>query len=305
MSQDIIASLSSLIEPPDAMRFEMDDEKLDELIDSVRRYGILSRLWVIRPTLARCDEFPEEYKLYREHILAGLDYFEVRAGHRRLLAARALGLAHVPVTLYSPDDAAYPSLMGTENLIREEPSAIEEAELFRRIKDEPGMTEDELVRRCGKKLGTIYRLIALVEGDKEIALAVHRKQIGAGVALILNRIRYPAPGMHGEKLTGDALQNAIASADAYRASFLDRAIAGGCSIAQAESWLAQWRMVAGVSVVSILPPSEPMPPGGYPEVQNMCAFCGERDRQSQLVGVYIHNDELVAIKAAIKANSGG
>lgn len=301
MPEDRIAHLAQLVEPPDAMRFEMDDQKLRELEDSIRRVGVLSRLWVVRATPDRCNEYPEAYANIRERIEAGNEFLEVRAGHRRLLACRALSFLNVPVTLYHPADPAYAGLMATENLIREEPSEIEEATLFKRYKETPGMTEDELRRLCGKSLGYIYEMISIVDGDFEIAKALHHRQISKGVALRLNRIRYPAPGMTGEKLTGDALQNAIAGADAHRASFLDRAINGGCSIAQADSWLAQWRIVAGVQVVSSVPPAEPMPPGGYPVMQNVCALCGERDRQEQMEGVYIHHDELVAIRAAMKA----
>jgi hypothetical protein len=305
MPEDRDIPLNELIEPADAMRFEMDDTKLDELIGSIRLDGVLERLLVIAATPERASEYPEHYAKYAETILRGVLLYEVRAGHRRLLACRALAFSPVPCTVFYPTDSAYSRLMAVENLMREEPSEIEEAELFRRYKNEPGMTEEELRRRCGKSLGYIYSMISIVEGDEAVARALHRKQISKGVALKLNQIRYPAPGMTGEKLVGDALQNAIASADAYRAMFLERAITGGCSIAQAESWVAQWRMTAGVSVVPLLPPQEPMPPGGYPQFQNVCAVCGERDRQEQMEGVYIHHDELVAIRAAIKANAGG
>jgi ParB-like chromosome segregation protein Spo0J len=305
MPEDRDIPLANLIEPHDAMRFEMDDTKLDELIGSIRLDGVLERLLVIEltPEMVRgVDGYPAGMA---EQLGYAATLYEVRAGHRRLLACRALAFSPVPCTVFKPTDSAYSRLMATENLMREEPSEIEEAELFRRYKNEPGMTEEELRRRCGKSLGYIYSMISIVEGDEAVALALHRKQISKGVALKLNQIRYPAPGMTGEKLVGDALQNAIASADAYRAMFLERAVTGGCSIAQAESWVAQWRMTAGVSVVPLLPPQEPMPPGGYPQFQNVCAVCGERDRQETLEGVYIHHDELVAIRAAVKAQTGG
>jgi ParB/RepB/Spo0J family partition protein len=286
------------------MRFEMDDEKLAELIDDIRRNGVLSRLWVIdyglKCSAAAAEGLPG---VEPENPFAQVLY-EVRAGHRRLIACQHLLLTPVPCTLYTPADSAYAGLMAIENLIREEPSSFEEGHLFARIAETPGITEDELRRRCAKSLAYIYDRIALVKGDPEIALAVHRKLISFGVAKKLNQIRYPAPGQQGDKFTGEALQNAIASADAYRAMFLERAVTGGCTIAVAESWVAQWRQSAGIVVQSGQPAIEPMPAAGYPLPQVTCALCGEPDEPHKLETISVHRAELAAFRAAL-AQQGG
>jgi ParB/RepB/Spo0J family partition protein len=305
MPTDRAIPLEQLIEPHDAMRFEMDDEKLDELITSIRRDGVLEPLLVIPVALPLSDKEGEERNGAGVVVASAPLQYEVRAGHRRLIACRQLGLTPIPCRIFLPDESAYEGLMATENLIREEASAFEEGCLFARIADTPGITEDEMRARCGNKsLSYIYDRIALVQGDEQIALAVHRKQISFGVAKLLNKIRYPAPGQVGEKLTGDALVNATASADAYRAMFLERCITGGATIATAESFVAQWRQSAGIVVTSSVPTVEPMPAEGYPMPQTTCALCGESDEPHKFETVSIHRHELAAIRAGM-ANAAG
>ena len=121
-----------------------------------------------------------------------------------------------------------------------------------------------------------------------------------GVAKKLNQIRYPAPGQSGEKFTGQLLQDAIASADAYRASFLERAILGGCTIDVATPWVSQWRQSAGIVVTSTQPQLEPMPAEGFPLPQVTCALCGESDEPHKFETVSVHRNELALIRASLR-----
>jgi hypothetical protein len=215
-------------------------------------------------------------------------------------------LSPIPCRVFEPGEPGYNGLMATENLIREECTPFEEGDLFARIAEIPGITEDEMRRRCGHKtLSYIYDRISLVKGDPDIAMAVHEGKISFGVGKKLNQVRYPAPGAHGEKLEGEALQNAIASADAYRASFLDRCIQGGATIAVAESFVSQWRMSAGIIVTSSQPALEPMPAAGYPLPQVTCALCGESDEPGRFETITIHRAELAAFRAALSQQGSG
>jgi ParB/RepB/Spo0J family partition protein len=304
MPTDLLIPLEQLQEPSDAMRYDMDDVKMEELLDDVRRNGILSRLWVIQipsPTSETGGEGVDGVAVLGP---TAPSQYQVRAGHRRLLVCRHLSLSPVPCTLFTPEDAAYPGLMSIENLIREDLSDFEEGCHFARIAEEVGITEEQLKKRCAKSLPYIYERIKLVQGDPDVAVAVHRRQISLGVAKKLNQIRYPAPGQVGEKLVGEALQNAIASADAYRAMFLERAVTGGCTIAVAESWVAQWRQSAGLVVTSSQPAVEPMPAAGYPLPRVTCAICGESDEPHNFETVSIHRNELAAIRAGMAAQAG-
>lgn len=299
MPTDLQIPLAQLVEPHDAMRFDMNDAKMEELIHSIRRDGLLHPLLVIE---AQVPETPQSVTGISGHEMIAVPpdkCYEVRAGHRRLLACRKLDYSPIPCRVFAPDEPAYLGLMATENLIREETSDFEQGCLFARVADIPGITEEEMRKRCGKSLSYIYDRIKLVQGDTEVALAVHRGQIAFGVAKKLNQIRYPAPGQTGEKYTGEQLQNAIASADAYRAMFLERAVTGGCTIAVAESWVAQWRQSAGIVVQSSQPAMEPMPAEGFALPQITCALCGETDEPNKFETVSIHRNELALIRSAV------
>jgi ParB/RepB/Spo0J family partition protein len=304
--RDVFIPLEQLVEPSDAMRFDMDDEKLTELMDSIRRDGVLEPLLVVEAhvygvngELGNSHGEPEPRVILQHR-------YEVRAGHRRLIACRQIDYSPIPCRIFSPDEPAYAGLMATENLIREDVSPYEEGCLFTRIRETPGITEEEMRRKCGgKSLPYIYERIALVAGDEEVALAVHRGLISLGVARKLNQIRYPSPGQQGEKFTGQALTNAIASADAYRKMFLQRAVDGGCTIAVAESWVAQWRQSAGIVVQSGAPAFEPMPAAGYQVPQVTCALCGESDEPHKFETVSIHREELAAYRVALAQQRNG
>jgi ParB/RepB/Spo0J family partition protein len=303
MPTDLQVPLEQLMEPHDAMRLEMDDEQLDELLDSIRREGVLSRLWIIHMSdysveqVAVMGETPEQTS---ERVK---DLYEVRAGHRRFICCKQLDVTPVPCTLFTREDAAYGGLMLTENLIRADTTDFEQGIAFANIADTPGITEEELQRRCRKKLSYIYDRINLVKGDENIALAVHRGQISFGVAKKLNQIRYPAPGQTGEKFVGEQLENAKASAGAYRASFLERAILGGCTIEVATSWVSQWRQSAGIVVTSGQPAMEPMPAQGFALPSVTCALCGESDEPHKFETVSIHRNELALIRAGMRGET--
>lgn len=306
MPQFAQIKLDHLVRPHDAMRFKMDDEKLAELMDSIRHDGVLEPLLVIKLT-ASTDIVTEEYEAdVLNRLAAGETVFEVRAGDRRLLACRNIAYSPVPCLVFEPSEPAYAGLMATENLIREEATAFEEGVLFTRIRETPGITEEEMRRKCGgKSLPYIYDRIALVAGDRDVALAVHEGKISMGVARKLNQIRYPAPGQRGEKYVGEQLENAIASAAAYRAMFLERAINCGASINAAEMWVNDWRSSAGIVVTSNTVPTEPMPAEGYAMPKVMCALCREDGEPHEMETITVHRNELAAFRAALAQQARG
>ena len=86
------------------------DEDMEELIDSIRSYGILDPL-IVRPT----DE----------------GNYEIISGHRRKYAATVIGLLKVPVIIrYMSDDLAVLSMVDT-NLRREKLPPSEKATAYR------------------------------------------------------------------------------------------------------------------------------------------------------------------------------
>ena len=102
-----------------------DEQKLQELAESMRQNGILQPV-LVSP---RGDDF------------------ELVAGERRLRAARLAGLSRVPVLVRDVDARESLKLSILENVQREDLNPIEEARGYRRLIDEFGMTQQELGER--------------------------------------------------------------------------------------------------------------------------------------------------------------
>ena len=109
-----------------------DKEALQSLSDSIREKGIL------QPIVAR---------------RLSQDEFEIIAGERRWRAAQGAGLHEVPVILKRVDDQNTLELALIENIQREDLNSLEEAEAYRFLIDEYGLTQEELGRRCGQGQG--------------------------------------------------------------------------------------------------------------------------------------------------------
>ncbi|MFN6538561.1 MAG: ParB/RepB/Spo0J family partition protein [Nostoc sp. EkiNYC01] len=102
-------ALSSIVLPSKQPRRYFDPAKMDQLIQSVKEYGILENL-LIRP-------IPDQDGQY-----------ELVAGERRYRAAQASGLLEVPVTIRDLTDSEAISIALVENLQREDLNPVEETE---------------------------------------------------------------------------------------------------------------------------------------------------------------------------------
>ena len=176
-----------LFEPPDPMRHDMDDEGLVELAASIREVGLLQDLCVIpikdgkRVSLVRASN--ADMDRFEEH---GGTY-QVRAGHRRLLACRSINLESVTCKVFCDPVTSEAAIMAHENAFREEPSDYDLAVMYAEWLKEPGMLETTLRKRAGKPLEFIYARAALLQGWEFVAMALHAKQISFSVAKALNR----------------------------------------------------------------------------------------------------------------------
>lgn len=157
-----------LIDPP-AMpaRVDMDTEKLDELCASVRKFGILQRILLVRKG----------------------DRYEVVAGHRRFLAAERLNLAAVPADVYPTNEAAQEGIMHAENRFREDLSPAEEAIKFQEIYD--GVAGGDVDRVCeivGESRSYVEDRLMLFQGCPHVFDALKERKIKLGVAVELNKV---------------------------------------------------------------------------------------------------------------------
>lgn len=219
-------ALALLDEPRDPMRHDMDDESMLELQASIRESGLLQSLCVI-PIFdgERVPAYIATDAELENHIARG-GRFRVAAGHRRLLACRAV--RHDPARCeVFVDPAIHEELiMHEENSKREEPSDYDLAVLYAKWLREPDITEKEVCRRAGKKIDFIYRHAEILNGYKQVADALHAKKISFTVATRLNGWEEPEYVVHWLNMAIDqgATSKIVSGWIAERKAFLALAV---------------------------------------------------------------------------------
>lgn len=142
-----------MLEPgPFQPRGPIDPGPLQELADSIKEHGVL------QPILVR--EKPGSPGQY-----------QIIGGERRWRAAQLAQLHEVPVVLRNLDDRMAMAAALVENLQRQDLNALEEAEGFRRLIEEFGLTQDQLGQAVGKSRSHVtntLRLLALPERVREL-----------------------------------------------------------------------------------------------------------------------------------------
>lgn len=130
------------IEPrPNQPRTVFDEEKLEELAQSIREHG------VIQPVTVRA---------------ADGGYYQIIAGERRWRAARMAGLTEIPVNIVDVSDREASELALIENLQREDLNPVEEARGYEMLMARYGLTQEQVAERVGKSRPAIANAIRLL-----------------------------------------------------------------------------------------------------------------------------------------------
>ena len=140
-------------------RQRIDEAYLTELAQSIRQFGIIEPL-VARP-------------------LAEGGY-EILAGHMRWQAARQAGLTQVPVVVREADDRAAAAIALVENLLRRDLNPIEEARALRRLREEFGLTQEQLAETLGISQSAISRALGLLNLDPVVQAQIEDGSLEAG-----------------------------------------------------------------------------------------------------------------------------
>jgi ParB family transcriptional regulator, chromosome partitioning protein len=148
-------------------RRNFSEAQIQELAVSIRERGLVQPL-VVRPVRG-------EHELY-----------EIVAGERRWRAAQIAKLHEVPVLERDLADREVLELAIVENVQRNDLSALEEAEGYRRLIDEFGRSQEELAHQVGKSrvhITNTLRLLKLPESVKNL-LATGKLSAGHARALL-------------------------------------------------------------------------------------------------------------------------
>jgi ParB family chromosome partitioning protein len=149
---------------PRQPRVQFNAQELEELATSIREHGILQPL-VVSP---------------------GEDgSYVLIAGERRLEAARKAGLRTVPVVIRHATDQQLLELALIENVQRADLNPLEEAEAFRHLIDEFGLSHEAVAARLGKSRVAVTNTLRLLEAAPAVKQALVDGKISEGHARAL------------------------------------------------------------------------------------------------------------------------
>jgi ParB family chromosome partitioning protein len=156
--------LDQLDANPRQPRRRFDEAGLEELSQSIRKTGILQPILVTRSG----------------------DRFRVLAGERRARAARAAGLREIPVIVREGlADRDHLLFALVENVQRRDLTPLEEAEAYKHLREEFGLTQEEIAERVGKDRATVANALRLLKLPAEIRSALEEGTLTAGHARAL------------------------------------------------------------------------------------------------------------------------
>jgi ParB family chromosome partitioning protein len=163
-----LASLSpdDIVPNPQQPRHEFRQEELDELILSVREFGILQPI-VVRP---------------RPGAATGEPQYELIMGERRLRASKAAGLDAIPAVVRNTDDDAMLRDALLENLHRAELNPLEEASAYKQLLEDFGITQEQLAERIGRSRPQITNTLRLLRLPATVQRRVAAGVLSAGHA---------------------------------------------------------------------------------------------------------------------------
>lgn len=158
MGRELMVKVSMIEPNKEQPRKDFNEEQLQELAESVKRYGVLQPLLVQKKGA----------------------FYEIIAGERRWRAAKLAGLKEVPVVLreYSKQESMEIALI--ENVQRADLNPIEEAKAYQQLIKEFNLTQEEIAARVAKNRATITNSMRLLKLDEEIQEMLIRGLISSG-----------------------------------------------------------------------------------------------------------------------------
>lgn len=141
-----------------------DDDKLQELANSIREIGIIQPI-----TLRQTAE----------------NRFQIIAGERRWRASQMAGLKTIPAYIRTINDQDVMEMALVENIQREDLNPIEIALAYEHLIESTGMTQDRISERVGKSRSAITNYLRLLKLPAQVQISLQKKEIDMGHARAL------------------------------------------------------------------------------------------------------------------------
>lgn len=154
-------------------RSTFDDEKLEELADSIKEHGVIQPIIVVKNN--------EMYKIV--------------AGERRWRAAKKAGLKEIPVVIRNYSEFEIAQIALIENLQRENLNPIEEALGYQTLMSKYNMTQEDVSGKIGKSRSAVANSVRLLSLDEPIQQKLISGEISSGHARALLAVSSPKARM--------------------------------------------------------------------------------------------------------------
>ncbi len=183
--EDIVElKLSELRSNPYQPRTTFDQEKLMELADSIKEFGVLEPIIVTKSVKG----------------------YEIVAGERRKKASELAGLETIPAIIKDFSDEEMMQIAVLENIQREDLTAIEEAEAYSKLIKSLNITQEELAKKIGKSRSYITNMLGLLRLPNVVKKDILDGFISMGHAKVLSKIANPEQILFlAEKIKKDSI----------------------------------------------------------------------------------------------------
>ncbi len=145
-------------------RRDFDEEKIEELAESIKEYGLLQPIVV---------------KLNKN------GFYTIIAGERRWRASRLAGLKEIPAVIKDVSEQTEKEITLIENIQRENLNSLEEAAGIKELIDEYGLTQEEVASKIGRSRTAVTNILRLLNLPSEIQQLLKEEKITQGHARAL------------------------------------------------------------------------------------------------------------------------
>jgi ParB family chromosome partitioning protein len=187
----LLASISDLVANRFQPRKYFDEQKIEELAQSIKKNGLIQPI-AVRPVKE--------------------DEYEIVAGERRWVAAQKAGLHKVPVVVLNLNDTQSLELSIIENIQREDLNSIEEAKGYNRLITEFNYDHKKLSEFMGKSRSHVSNTLRLLSLPADIIKLVDEGKLTAGqVRPLVGRFNATelARAIIKEKLSSRSIENLV------------------------------------------------------------------------------------------------
>lgn len=148
-------------------RREFDEEKLNELAESIKQHGVVQPIIVTRKG----------------------DRYMIVAGERRFRASRIAGLTEVPVLVREMAEEEVFEIALIENIQREDLNPVEEAAAIRYLMQQQELTQEQAAQKLGKSRAAIANSLRLLNLPDSIHQMIRNGELQMGHAKVLMGVK--------------------------------------------------------------------------------------------------------------------